>query len=140
MKQKSFLLKNLKNWGMNFMNEKQIFINNLNNHITGDSLNLLEKNQLLLKTILLLFSKDEQDADIWQEIINLSCLITEEKQPPRQHDEQKKYIMWEMNCENIKQNEEEEKKYDSLNNIEKKIFSYRVLCPKSSDYNFNPFF
>ncbi len=45
-----------------------------------------------------------------------------------------------MSHENIQENQNAEKQYDNLTEIEKLIFSYRVLCPKSSDYNFNPFF
>lgn len=125
---------------MNFMNEKDLFLDNLTNCITGNSLNLLEKNQLLLKTMLLLFSNNEQDKDIWTKIFQLSYLTTNDDKEQENYHQEKKKRMWEMNCENIIENEKKEKKYNNLTEINKKIFSYRVLCPKSSDYNFNPFF
>jgi len=99
---------------------------------------------LLLKTFLLLLSQNENDKDIWEEIIKLCYLIIGDNNTNNNSWNQphldKKYKMWEMNCENIENNEKDEEIYNNLTDIEKRIFSYRVLCPKSSDYNFNPFF
>ena len=90
--------------------------------------------------MLLLFSNNEQDKDIWTKIFQLSYLTTNDDKEQENYHQEKKKRMWEMNCENIIENEKKEKKYNNLTEINKKIFSYRVLCPKSSDYNFNPFF
>lgn len=125
------------NWGMIYMNNKEEFLIAMEENV----LQSLDKKDALLHFYLLFFEKQETDQDLWNKLIALTHQILNQKHKLyRNQQEEKKYLAWEMSHENIQENQNAEKQYDNLTEIEKLIFSYRVLCPKSSDYNFNPFF
>ena len=115
---------------------KQEFLDKIN-QLRNNNYNNIESYKILNKLYLMLIENHEEDEDIWTVY---SQLIKDIDDKESSKCEKTFRRLCQVNQEDFNEVCTAENKYLSLPLEIKKTISYRVMCPKSENNNFNAFF
>ena len=121
-------------------NKKEML--NLIENLANNDYNDIESFRTLLLTLLLFYDNNEQDNELWEELIKTIRTVVEVPLDLCLNIKtcRGNSPLHRMNRENLDEILAAEDRYDNMTGVLKSILSQRVMCPKSEGKNFKAYF